>query len=334
MYTDEDLDYAIEKDVLTASSVNQFRQLMAESRETPLGDEENFRLITGFNDIFVVIACLLSLISVAWFMTLASSSASALAFALLSWGLAEYFVRKRKMAFPAIILLLTFIGGVFFLVQELLADTMGSVSYWAYLTATLAALLHWRRFRVPITVAAGAAAATGLLVSLFISVFPDPGKWLQVFIVFCGLLVFLLAMHWDASDIKRVSHRSDVAFWLHLLSAPLVIHPIFSGLGILQGDDSPLNMIAVVLLYLVMTAVSLLIDRRALMVSSLGYVLYALSTLIATYGGPGQSFAVTGVLVGASLLLLSAYWHQARAGLLVLLPAALGRFVPPVASTH
>jgi hypothetical protein len=48
------------------------------------------------------------------------------------------------------------------------------------------------------------------------------------------------------------------------------------------------------------------------MISSMAYVLYAISNILKTYGDIGYNFALTGVLIGATLLLLSAFWHQAR----------------------
>ena len=63
MYTDEDLDYAVKKGIFTGESVAEFRAQLSSSKNTPSVDEENFRLITGFNDIFVVIACMLLLFS-------------------------------------------------------------------------------------------------------------------------------------------------------------------------------------------------------------------------------------------------------------------------------
>jgi hypothetical protein len=49
-------------------------------------------------------------------------------------------------------------------------------------------------------------------------------------------------MFWDYADIHRVTYESDVAFWLHLASAPLIIHPIFGMLGVLDGGESTLWM--------------------------------------------------------------------------------------------
>jgi len=106
-----------------------------------------------------------------------------------------------------------------------------------------------------------------------------------------GLVIFYIAMRWDVADVKRVTGKSDVAFWLHLIAAPLIVHPIFSNLGIFDGNQSTLNLALVLLLYVVLIVVSLIIDRRAFMVSSLVYVLAALTELFKTYGLAGDSFA-------------------------------------------
>jgi hypothetical protein len=86
----------------------------------------------------------------------------------------------------------------------------------------------------------------------------------------------------------------------------------------------------VLALYLVLTIISLVIDRRAFMVSSLIYVLAALTQLLDIYGLAGDSFAYVGVVIGFSLLLLSGFWHKARRGLVQSLPARLQAKVPGV----
>jgi hypothetical protein len=140
-------------------------------------------------------------------------------------------------------------------------------------------------------------------------------------------------MYWDASDRDRVTRRSDVAFWLHLLSAPLIIHPVFSNLGVLEGQESMGSMAVILSLYLLMTFISVAIDRRAFMVSSLMYVIYAISTLLEAYGAVGNSFSVTGVFIGAALLLLSAFWHSTRARVVELLPSSVQKYLPEVRAT-
>ena len=217
-------------------------------------------------------------------------------------------------------------------VFALLISFFTSLSEMSFISAaavsTIAAYLHWARFRVPITIAVGTAAGVGLLISLTISIFPDAENWLLTIFFPCGILTFVFAMYWDTSDTNRTTRRSDVAFWLHFLSAPLIIHPVFSSLGVLNENESLGNMAVVLVLYLLMTSISITIDQRAFMVSSLMYVLYALSSLIKTYGGVGYSFALTGVFMGGALLLLFAYWHHVRGNLVGKLPNQVKRYIP------
>ncbi len=332
MYTDEDLNLAVEKDIFTETSVQEFRHLVSSLNHSPSVDEENFRLIGGFNDIFIVIACALLLFSSWWVLDSISDNDSLglLVFTGLSWFLSEFFVRRRKMALPAIMLLLAFIGGIFALTLSLLPFKEEISVIIAAAISTVAAYAHWLRFKVPITIAAGTAAAVVLIVSLTMNFLPDAENWLLGITFICGLISFAFAMYWDSSDTSRTTRKSDVAFWLHLLSAPLIIHPVFFSLGVLDGDDSLLTTAIVMVLYVVMTLISIVIDRRAFMVSSLAYVLYALSSLFKNYGDVGYSFALTGVFMGAALLLLSAYWHPVRKQLLACLPERLQTLMPKV----
>jgi len=332
MYTDDDLNLAIEKGIFTDNAVTEFRKQMLLSKDVPSADEEAVRLVSGFNDIFVVIACSLLLISSAWVLHDFSKIVALITMPVLAWGLAEFFVLKRKQALPAIVLLLTFVGGVFVL-GEYLFQFLSESSVIASTAATVvAAYLHWRRFKVPITIAAGTAATIGFVVATFISTFTASKEMIFVMIFLCGVISFLFAMYWDSLDRSRKTRRSDVAFWLHLLSAPLIVHPVFSVLGILDGNQAIESMVVVILLYLVMTLISIVTDRRAFMVSSLVYVLYALSNLLKEYGSVGYSFALTGVCIGAALLLLAAFWRSSRAVLVPILPISIQKYIPEVRS--
>jgi len=330
MYTDEDLNLAVEKKVFSADSVEAFRSMMSSSSGSPAVDEENFRLVGGFNDIFIVIACALLLFSSLWVISSVSEILGYIVFSGLSWGLAEIFVLKRKMALPAIVLLLAFVGGVFASSQALFGSVPEVAPIISTALSTLAAYFHWRRFQVPVTIAVGTGAALALLAAIVMSIVPESTGILMATLFFCGCISFTCAMYWDSADTSRTTRKSDVAFWLHLLSAPLIIHPIFWNLGVLDGNESLSNMVLVVLLYLFMAVLSILIDRRAFMVSSLMYVIYALSSLIDNYGGMGYSFPLTGVVMGASLLLLSIYWQRVRALFVMRLPKPFQAYVPAI----
>src|SRR4029453_4872505 len=194
-----------------------------------------------------------------------------------------------------------------------------------------AAWLHWRRFHVPITVAAGAGAVSAIAISLLIAVLGDPENFqntLWGFVLLLGVGVFLFAMRWDSSDPSRVTRRSDVAFWLHLLAAPMIVHPIFTLLGLNDGTATIGEGLVVIALYVVIGLTALAIDRRALLVSALAYVLYALSELFKQFGAVELNIALTALVIGSALLLLSAFWHQARPFVGRELPAALQARLP------
>lgn len=330
MYTNEDLNIAIEKGVFSSESVQQFQELILAQNNTVHVDEENFRLLSGFNDIFVVIASSLLLFSGAWFASTFHIFFGAAALSLISWGLAEFFVLKRKMALPAIILLISFLAGIASMPITLMIESMpagGTILISVVLTA-LFAWLHWRRFRVPITVAAAAAAIITIILTLGLKAFPSLVEWLLPLLFVSGISLFFIAMIWDASDKVRQTRNSDVAFWLHLAAAPLIVHPIFSFLGILTEQESLWSIGLVIILYVFLTMISLAVDRRAIMVSSLGYVLFAFSTLFQTYGFVSYSFALTGIFIGASLLLLSAFWHTSRSKVLKFIPSSIKVHLP------
>lgn len=339
MYSDEELNSAVSAGVVSQDTAAAFRAHVAQLRQTPHVDEESFRLITGFNDIFVVIALSLLLTALSWIGGSWDPSAGALAVAAASWGLAEYFTRRRRMALPSIMLLLTFVlaaGFLGLLVAGLLEVGINEGSrpehwYWGGISAAIAAYFHWRRFRVPITVAAGTGALAVTAVVLFFVYFPQAKEWVALIFLLAGLSVFTLAMYWDRNDRQRSTYRSDVAFWLHLLAAPLIVHSTFSFLGVLsRGDATLAQAVIVVSVYFLLALVSLAVDRRALMVSALVYVLYTFSAFLQLYGLVGMGFAITALIVGSLLLLLSAFWHSARARVMAILPSGWIAYLPVV----
>jgi len=338
MYSDEDLDAAVAAGVLSAESAAAFRAHIKRARATPAVDEEHFRLVNSFNDIFVAIAGILVLVAVGWIAETISHGLIGVAVAATAWGLAEFFTRKRRMALPSILFLLAFAGGIFAaLVPEfdgnILKSGAGAFGMKVALAAAVTAgctWLHWRRFRVPITVAAGAAALIGVAVGLLLAITPDLFKWMNAILFIAGIAVFVFAMCWDMADPLRQTRRADVAFWLHLLAAPLIVHPVFTLFGLLGKEVEVGGAVVVLLLYVVMAVIALIIDRRALMVSALVYVLAAISAVLEQFGAVGVHVALTALIIGSALLMLSAFWHASRACVVRPLPASLRRKLPPL----
>ena len=381
MYSEEDINSAVSAGALSADAAAAFRAHMTQIRDMPRGDEENFRLINSFNDIFVAIGVVIMLVAAGaigqaiasafapvpniwdltsepteaqfaawsaaseWRSALTTLFAGAL-IAATAWPLSEFFTRRRRMALPSIILLLAFVGGCFAAARGigLSLGAMDNESTGALfvagagLLAAGAAWLHWKRFMVPITVAAGAGAAAVTVIALIVSVLYGPlelnentvGDALLALTFGMGLGVFAFAMRWDVSDRERTTRRRDVAFWLHLLAAPMIAHPVFYSLGVMDGADrgGVGSAIGVLAIYVLFGLVALAIDRRALLVSALAYVLVALAFLCDRFGAVELTFALTALVIGSALLSLSAFWTPIRSKVVAGLPNGWQTRVP------
>src|SRR4051794_9103579 len=127
MYSQQELDDAVASGVISEQAANALRMHIEQQRATVIPDEEQFRLLTGFNDIFVSIAAAILLFAVGWIGQsigqstglvlsdhgeIGPSFLAPLAVASVAWGLALYFTARRRMALPSILLLLAFVGGV------------------------------------------------------------------------------------------------------------------------------------------------------------------------------------------------------------------------------
>jgi len=320
MYSESDLEGAVAAGVVPQSTADAFRQHIAAMRASPAVDEESFRLLTGFNDIFVAIAIALLLTSIGWLGGWVKTGLGGLGVAVAAWALAEYFTRVRRMALPSIVLLLAFAGGVAATMVGTLVDinpdwsdqTNALIATGIALLTGGATWLHWKRFMVPITVAVGAASGVAALVALYVAITHVNEDGIFPLVLVGGIATFALAMWWDGSDLTRTTRRSDVAFWLHLAAAPMIAHSVFHMLGVFQGQIGVAQALIVMALYLVFAFIALAIDRRALLVSSLAYVLYALSMLFQQAGAVELSMAFTAFVIGSALLTLSAFWHPMR----------------------
>ncbi len=361
MISERALGLALERAVLTPKQVEHLRGIEAEvtpeSSPEPI-DDESLRFVTGFADIFVTIGIVLFLGALLFLMSAGTGSTLAYAgAAACAWLLAEFFTLKRRMALPSIVLLVVFVGAVFVLAAQIFASLLPSASpvaqgrsilgivplqflplgLAALVTAGLAAM-HYVRFRVPITVAASVGALCVLAISTVVGLVPGITETAINLVLFlCGLAVFALAMRFDMSDPERLTRRTDIAFWLHLLAAPLIVHPLIR--GFLHGLDLRLTTgaaVGILWVFIALGFLAVIIDRRAILVSGLVYAGFALSTLIRAAGLTGSAYLVPLVLLalGAFILLLSAGWHPLRRAILRRLPRALaGRLPHPLVTS-
>ena len=216
--------------------------------------------------------------------------------------------------------------------QELYPWQIAFIAAASAITAGLGAMAHWLRFRVALTIAAVTAALV-LLVLSGVAALTSSGLTTSAFIapaaMLCGLGVFAFAMRWDLADPARVSQKADIAFWLHLLAAPLIAHPLFYWMGVTGGGAIGAGKVAGVLaVYVLFALVALAVDRRALLVSALAYVLGALTQLFRDYGNVEVTVALTALVIGSALLALSAYWGSIRQAVLRRVPERIRHLLP------
>ena len=165
MYSQQEIDDAVASGVITAQAADALRDHVERQRSSVIADEEQFRLITGFNDIFVSIAAAILLFAVGWIgqwigqqsglvLEDGPSPLAPLAVAATAWPLAMFFTAKRRMALPTILLLLAFVLGVFGTCALAIATAIGADNL------NNNNLLSGIILAVSATVSAGAASAS------------------------------------------------------------------------------------------------------------------------------------------------------------------------------
>lgn len=357
MISEEVLAKAVGQGLVTDGQASALRSLAREEAalgpepRRPVFEEERFRFVSGFADIFVTLGVVLFLGAGGYLVgSAAGGLASAAAAAVAAWGLAEVFSRRRRMALPSIVLLLCFALACLAGLGELagrfsggqVRPNLGWLATWlqfgpvnpvgqamAALGTTALVGLHYWRFKVPITVAAGVAAL--LLAGLMACAAAAPAFTagsIDLLLLGAGLIAFALAMRFDLRDPARETRRTDIAFWLHLLAAPLIVHSVFQAIGAARGAISTGSAGLVLLIFAGLGLVAVLVDRRALLVSGLIYAGVAFSSLIRQVGISDLTVPVTILVLGAFVLVLSAGWAPLRRVILDQLPAELARRLP------
>jgi hypothetical protein len=283
-----------------------------------------------------------------------AAGALSLGAAAIMWGLGELFARRRRLFLPAIAIVcaltlfvvfgaaLLYAGAVVGRSIDLTEGPSGvpaEVRTGILLAATCAfiapALFYWR-FRLPFSMGlAGGGIAFFVIVSAFLFGGEPVLNVLPALYLGLGLLLFAAGVAFDARDPARVSRFSDNGFWLHFAAAPLVLGGSFGLVAqafgaqgaeavagparlISNGDDTAVLQAALTLLVVIVLGfVSLLINRRVLIVSALLTTGVAIGVILNRFGlGAGALAASVLVVLGGFVLILGAGWHGVRRALL------------------
>ena len=148
-------------------------------------------------------------------------------------------------------------------------------------------------------------------------------NWTNVICLLFGVLVLIYAVYWDRQDVARETHKSDIAFWLHMLAALMLVQAFFnpffeSGVFKVSVTDT----VWIVLIYLVLGVVALALNRRAILVAALSYVVIALGWAFLSIG---VHAAFSLLVIGVLLLSLSVWWTAIRNALFKILPESVQR---------
>ena len=343
-FTEQDLQDAVRDGAISETNADAFRAYMAS--RSPSFDEEAFHLYRGFNDVFVALASILLFTGIAWFTADLGVVAACLLVMAVAVALSEYFTLRRRLALTSIVYVVGFsiaaATGMFRTIwpddQIVLSGRMIAALHDATRFGILSALgcgaaaagLFWWRYRVPIAVAVGVLFLGAMLYWAWVlfSPFENPFLGANVVLLVLGIGAFSFAMYWDVRDPDRTSVHSDVAFWLHLLAAPAIAHPIFWWVqsGGLPADW--LEATAVVGCYLCLACVAMIVNRRAIMVAATAYLIGAVAwyfeELSAFY-----SIAIALVLIGCLFLAMAVWWSTIRAALIRYLPGIVRNVVAP-----
>ncbi|MEO1197790.1 MAG: hypothetical protein AAFX39_00955 [Pseudomonadota bacterium] len=348
MPSDRDIDGAVEAGILDAAQADRLKAYFA-GRDTAATDvipaeqrdAEAVRFARGFHDIFLTIGVTLVLVGIVTTGSfLLPGPLPPIATAAAAWALAEAFTARRRLVLPSIALAVGFVVSASQIVPMTVdggqMQPLSSSSQGVAVTASalIASLAFYLRFRLPFAVGLVALSATGLIVALALSFDPTALRANSAPLFLCaGLVTLAVAMAFDSADPERETLKTDNAFWLHLVAAPLIVHSLIQ----LIAGGAPFSIglfeaFSVIGLVAGLALVAVIIDRRALLVAGLIYLGVAIARLIE---GTEIAFNIvlplTILLLGVSVLVLGTSWQSARRIVVsMVVPNAIAARLPPV----
>ena len=263
---------------------------------------EQLKFMRSFGDIFIALGVLL-LVFTSNQLTVNSTHQLIIIVALFL--ISEWLVGHKRLVLPGITLLLSILYFVNKTVDASYA-MHGSLDVFFMISA---ALLFYFRYKMPFSLYPVAVGCIYLSIELSgISVIEHP----YIFILL-GLMVFIVAMWYDSRDTQRVSSLSDNGFWLHLLAAPLIVHGVMVSLFLSNNNALQANSLSILLLFSLFFFVALFVDRRAILVSSFAYALYAVFKFAFQQFMQVENITLFIFMgVGLFIIFFGTYWYKVR----------------------
>jgi hypothetical protein len=348
MLRNEDLNAAVDAGVITKEQAATLRQQAASGsgqqaasgagrQAADVTDSETPRVTRGFNDVMLALGTAIITVALMSQWGLPGSTIAPAVYATIPvlWVISELLDVRRKAVLPGIVAVIgmscaaAYIGSRYGWSQSdtarnytsLTAAFNFSVGVTLWMAAAVAAMnaLYYARFRLPFALLPLALGVGIACVQALILLFgwDTTAAIPQILGLVFGLLLFAAAMWYDTSDPQRRTRNADCGFWLHMAAAPLIVHSLLSIFGGTALAKSGIGSGLTVALIAGITLVALAIDRRALIVSSLGYLLAAVSYVVATASQllGGSTFSSL-IVLGVVVLVVGMGWHPARRAIL------------------
>jgi len=307
MISKNKLQQAADQQIIQPHQVDPLYQFLADSNASlkpTINAEEPLKFIRSFGDVFITLGVVLLVIAINM------TDLSGYYYLLPAAGfivVSEWLVRVRKLALPGIAILLA----ILYFVNKAIAFDHENASTMGIAILSLTSLLYYLRYRMPFSLLPLAAGIVAIIIiQIGLDVLENP-------IIFVGLgsVVFIIAMFFDSKDTTRVSHLSDSAFWLHLLAAPLIVHGAMVSMLVSEQPwiQSMNKEMLMVIFFTGFFLLALLVDRRALLISTQLYAIYALTQLLQNQLSSGQNIVMY-VMMGLGLFVIffGTYWYLAR----------------------
>jgi len=316
-------------------------------RANMVGDDEPFELFKGFAEIFVTVGLGLLMAGLLSLSALLGDVIVVPVVALImSWVLALYFTKKRRMSLPSIALCISFALSLTaviaaYLYSDLTTPAPPQNAMIVGVVGMIGMAPYYRFFRLPFSMfifgVFGILLMTGLVDAMspgrelvynkltdFFDLRNEP--YLAVGTLIFGVLAFIGALRFDLQDPHRVSRKSASAFWLHILAAPALVNTLVMSNYQMGGTVGTSLAILVLALF---TLLAIIIDRRSFLTAGLVYMGLLLASAINETGAEWAP-VVTMLVLGLFVTSLGAFWTQARAWLLGVLPNFPGKHrLPP-----
>ncbi len=293
-----------------------------------IGNEDDMRFVRSFSDVFIAIGIALFGLGLWGVGRIFGGGVSYLLAAAAMALMATYFGKKKRQHLPTLITALAFL----LFTHKGLGGILDGSGITAALITLMAMLGYYAFIRLPFCIALIAISLIFLFFALAEQFMPGVlagnKSW---FFVISGLATLVVAIGYDMRDMHRTTRFSDNAFWLHFTAAPLIVHGLafkaaVAKTELLYGlvpmpDVGTGDALFLLLIVGALAVLALALNRRALLVSSLGYAAFAIVFLFSSGGvGFGISIVLALLLLGAAIIFLGAGWHSARGLLIKVLP--------------